>query len=246
MTEFTLIYDKFLSKLTDFSLARLDKDVLESDLQERLITALSDFAQLPEEKTEVDLSTKTFTNGLSVEEQNIIATLMVINYLDKYILSEDNMRILLNSKDYKQYSQAALLKELKATKSEYQSDVDAKLNSYSFRQKFRKKRKMNSKSYTFYLTELKNRVFKILPLCEEKNDYIDKYLENLIIELKGLPKAYPEVFDSQSAWYVRVLSSLFTFYEDFSIAELHSVDGVQRVRRIILSLVNLIDKEVGR
>ena len=141
MTEFTLIYDKFLSKLTDFSLAWLDKDVLESDLQERLITALSDFAQLPEEKTEVDLSTKTFTNGLSVEEQNIIATLMVINYLDKYILSEDNMRILLNSKDYKQYSQAALLKELKATKSEYQSDVDAKLNSYSFRQKFRKKKK---------------------------------------------------------------------------------------------------------
>ncbi|MCI2852771.1 MULTISPECIES: hypothetical protein [Staphylococcus] len=141
MTEFTLIYDKFLSKLTDFSLARLDKDVLESDLQERLITALSDFAQLPEEKTEVDLNTKTFTNGLSVEEQNIIATLMVINYLDKYILSEDNMRILLNSKDYKQYSQAALLKELKATKSEYQSDVDAKLNSYSFRQKFRKKKK---------------------------------------------------------------------------------------------------------
>ncbi len=105
---------------------------------------------------------------------------------------------------------------------------------------------MNSKTYTTYLTELKNRVFKILPLCEEKNDYIDKYLENLIIELKGLPKAYPEVFDSQSAWYVRVLSSLFTFYEDFSIAELHSVDGVQRVRRIILSLVNLIDKEVGR
>ena len=141
MTEFTLIYDKFLSKLTDFSLARLDKDVLESDLQERLITALSDFAQLPEEKTEVDLNTKTYTNGLSVEEQNIIATLMVINYLDKYILSEDNMRILLNSKDYKQYSQAALLKELKATKSEYQSDVDAKLNSYSFRQKFRKKKK---------------------------------------------------------------------------------------------------------
>lgn len=141
MTEFTLIYDKFLSKLTDFSLARLDKDVLESDLQERLITALSDFAQLPEEKTKVDLNTKTFTNGLSVEEQNIIATLMVINYLDKYILSEDNMRILLNSKDYKQYSQAALLKELKATKSEYQSDVDAKLNSYSFRQKFRKKKK---------------------------------------------------------------------------------------------------------
>ncbi|MDK1672909.1 hypothetical protein QOK74_08485 [Staphylococcus saprophyticus] len=140
MTEFTLIYDKFLSKLTDFSLARIDQEVLELDLQERLITALSDFTQLSEEKTLFDPTTKTFNENLSIEEQNIIATLMVINYLDKYILSEDNMRILLNSKDYKQYSQASLLKELKNTKSDYQSDVDAKMNSYAFRQKFRKKK----------------------------------------------------------------------------------------------------------
>lgn len=140
MTEFTLIYDKFLSKLTDFSLARIDQEVLELDLQERLITALSDFTQLSEEKTLFDPTTKTFNENLSIEEQNIIATLMVINYLDKYILSEDNMRILLNSKDYKQYSQASLLKELKNTKSDYQSDVDVKMNSYAFRQKFRKKK----------------------------------------------------------------------------------------------------------
>lgn len=49
------------------------------------------------------------------------------------------MRILLNSKDYKQYSQATLLKELKSTKAEYQSDVEAMKNAYSFRNKFRKK-----------------------------------------------------------------------------------------------------------
>ncbi|MEJ7218474.1 hypothetical protein [Staphylococcus gallinarum] len=143
MTEFTLIYDKFLSKLTDFSLAQLDQEVLELDLQERLKTALSDFTSLPEEYTLIDQSNKSFVKKLTIEEQNIIATLMVINYLDKYILSEDNMRILLNSKDYKQYSQVSLLKELKATKSEYQSDVDAKMNSYSFRKKFRKKLKDN-------------------------------------------------------------------------------------------------------
>ncbi|MFQ3843274.1 hypothetical protein AABD41_01345 [Staphylococcus pseudoxylosus] len=143
MTEFTLIYDKFLSKLTDFSLAQLDQEVLELDLQERLKTAISDFTSLPEEYTIIDQTNKSFIKNLTIEEQNIIATLMVINYLDKYILSEDNMRILLNSKDYKQYSQVSLLKELKATKSEYQSDVDAKMNSYSFRKKFRKKLKDN-------------------------------------------------------------------------------------------------------
>lgn len=137
MTDFNLIYDKFLSKITDFSFAQLDKETLEEELKSKLIQALAYFTQLDEEKAEY-VGT-SFVNELSNIEQEIIANLMVINYLDKYIISEDNMRILLNSKDYKQYSQATLLKELKATKSEYQSDVDALRNAYSFRSMFRKK-----------------------------------------------------------------------------------------------------------
>lgn len=137
MTDFNLIYDKFLSKITDFSFAQLDKETLEEELKSKLIQALAYFTQLDEEKA-IYVGT-SFVNELSNLEQEIIANLMVINYLDKYIISEDNMRILLNSKDYKQYSQATLLKELKATKSEYQSDVDALRNAYSFRSMFRKK-----------------------------------------------------------------------------------------------------------
>lgn len=137
MTEFNLIYDKFLSKITDFSYAQLDKKTLEEDLKKKLIQALAYFTQLEDKKAEyVD---NVFISDLSVLEQEILANIMVINHLDKFIVSEDNMRILLNSKDYKQYSQATLLKELKSTKAEYQSDVEAMKNAYSFRNKFRKK-----------------------------------------------------------------------------------------------------------
>ncbi|EGQ0303239.1 hypothetical protein JL916_04595 [Staphylococcus pseudintermedius] len=137
MTEFNLIYDKFLSKITDFSYAQLDKETLEEDLKKKLIQALAYFTQLEDKKAEyVD---NVFISDLSVLEQEILANIMVINHLDKFIVSEDNMRILLNSKDYKQYSQATLLKELKSTKAEYQSDVEAMKNAYSFRNKFRKK-----------------------------------------------------------------------------------------------------------
>ncbi|EJA1906980.1 TPA: hypothetical protein K8096_001050 [Staphylococcus pseudintermedius] len=137
MTEFNLIYDKFLSKITDFSYAQLDKETLEEDLKKKLIQALAYFTQLEDKKAEyVD---NVFISDLSVLEQEILANIMVINHLDKFIVSEDNMRILLNSKDYKQYSQATLLKELKSTKAEYQSDVEAVKNAYSFRNKFRKK-----------------------------------------------------------------------------------------------------------
>ncbi|EGQ3258144.1 hypothetical protein O0C83_07175 [Staphylococcus pseudintermedius] len=137
MTEFNLIYDKFLSKITDFSYAQIDKETLEEDLKKKLIQALAYFTQLEDKKAEyVD---NVFISDLSVLEQEILANIMVINHLDKFIVSEDNMRILLNSKDYKQYSQATLLKELKSTKAEYQSDVEAMKNAYSFRNKFRKK-----------------------------------------------------------------------------------------------------------
>ncbi len=145
MTKFTSIYDKFLSKITDFSIAQIDKSVLEADLQSKLISALAYFPELSEDKllfTDNGVASE-FVETLSVEEEEIIALLMAVNYLDKFIISEDNMRIQLNSKDYKTYSQAALLKELKDTKSKYQSLVDAKKNSYSFRQKFRMRDKNN-------------------------------------------------------------------------------------------------------
>lgn len=144
MTNFTSIYDKFLSKITDFSLASLDQAIVEEDLMNRVITALAYFPELDDKKkvfVESDMeSAPDFVEELSHEEQEIISNLMVINYFDKFIVSEDNMRIQLNSKDYKQYSQAGLLKELKALKAFYRSDTDARKTSYSYRKKFRSKR----------------------------------------------------------------------------------------------------------
>lgn len=137
MTEFISIYDKFLSKITDFSYASLEKDVLEEDLRKKVETALAFFPQLPDDKKVLNES--GFVEDLNIEEQEIIANLMVINHFDKFIVNEDNMRLQLNSRDYKSYSQAGLLKELKATKRTYEDRVDVMKTSYSYRLKFRKK-----------------------------------------------------------------------------------------------------------
>lgn len=102
---------------------------------------------------------------------------------------------------------------------------------------------MNKQSYLNYLNDLTGRLFKILPLCEEKNTYIDKYLDSLIVELRGLFKACPELVDSDSAWYVKVLSTLYTFHDDFTIAELHSQEGIQRVRQHVFNMIRLVNKE---
>lgn len=140
MTDFTLIYDKFLSKLTDFSYLELEREVLESDLKSRLITALSDFTTLDEDKKEYDDYSNTFLVELSIEEQEILARLMVVNYLDRFIFSEDLLKSSLNSKDYKQYSPTNLVKELRQLKSQYQSSVDTKMNAYSHSEAIKKAR----------------------------------------------------------------------------------------------------------
>lgn len=135
MTEFISIYDRFLSKITDFSMAQLDQSVVEEDLRFKLLSALAYFPELPDEKKEV-MGT-SFVQKLSVEEEEIISLLMVINYFDKFIVNEDNMRIQLNSKDYKQYSQATLLKGLKETKAGYQSSCAAMRNAYGMQEMIR-------------------------------------------------------------------------------------------------------------
>ncbi|WP_323709345.1 hypothetical protein [Mammaliicoccus sciuri] len=145
MTDFTLIYDKFLSKLTDFSYLQLEKEVLESDLKTRLIIALSDFTTLDEDKKLYDDHSDCFIENLSVEEQEILARLMVVNYLDRFIFSEDLLKSSLNSKDYKQYSPTNLVKELRQLKSQFQSSVDTKMNAYSHSEAIKKARKKNGK-----------------------------------------------------------------------------------------------------
>lgn len=145
MTDFTLIYDKFLSKLTDFSYLQLEQEVLESDLKTRLIIALSDFTTLDEDKKEYDDHSDCFIENLSVEEQEILARLMVVNYLDRFIFSEDLLKSSLNSKDYKQYSPTNLVKELRQLKSQFQSSVDTKMNAYSHSEAIKKARKKNGK-----------------------------------------------------------------------------------------------------
>ena len=103
---------------------------------------------------------------------------------------------------------------------------------------------MNEQVYIVYLEDLKNRVFKILRLCEEKNPHILTYLEDLATELKGLPKVYPEVLDTEVAWYVKVASIIFSFYEDYTIHELHDKEAIKRIRRQVFNMINTIEKEL--
>lgn len=105
-------------------------------------------------------------------------------------------------------------------------------------------RKMaDNQDYIKYLTNLKNRIFKILPLCEEKNTEVVKHIESTIFEVRGLFSVIPSA--KSSIWNIRTLSVLSNMAENYSVTQLHDEEIYRTVvRREVFNLLNVIDKEI--
>lgn len=103
----------------------------------------------------------------------------------------------------------------------------------------------SNQDYIVYLTDLKNRIFKILPLCEEKNVEVIKHIESTIFEVRGLFSVIPSA--KSSVWNIRALSVLSNMAENYSISQLHDEDIYRKVvRREVFNLLSVIDKEIEK
>lgn len=91
-----------------------------------------------------------------------------------------------------------------------------------------------------YLEVLKNRVFKIIPLYEEKNAGLSHYIDSLTFELDGLQYAV-EGF-SNSHIYISIISTLESILNEV----LMNRKGFKFLRSQVLDTLSLIEKlQVG-
>lgn len=86
-----------------------------------------------------------------------------------------------------------------------------------------------------YVAKLKNSIFKILPLAEEKNDGLLQYIDSLIYEIYGLQ--YLVEKDKQDI-LMRIVSILEHFYDDFIQPEY----DINVIRREVFHCLDLIKK----
>jgi hypothetical protein len=75
----------------------------------------------------------------------------------------------------------------------------------------------DSTLYFNYLKVLKDRVFKIIPLIEEENDGLFKYIDSLVFELYGLRYVIDGVKDSHN--YISLMSTLEAIQDEMIINE---------------------------
>lgn len=97
---------------------------------------------------------------------------------------------------------------------------------------------LNINEYLDYLLTLQDSIFKILPLYEEKNEYLIDYIEEVIDEVVHVKVIIQEL--PHGHWYAKTLSNLESLLQKVT-GDNHSI-----VKKKVLNTTNLISKEIQK
>jgi hypothetical protein len=131
-TPFEEAYVFFLSKVTDYSFIKITENELEEEFEKYLRSASVKFFSASD-RLDKDLINKEFKNDLTDLELEILALLMVVEYLNPKIIATQNMEQFLASKEYKIYSQANHLSKMIELKNHIRYEVNHLMNQYSYK-----------------------------------------------------------------------------------------------------------------
>ena len=128
-TEFTEVYDMFLSKITDYDILKLAEDELNQEFKMLLRKALARFVTI--KNIRVDYDFEQFSRELTGLEIDIISSYMVSAWITPKVNSITLLRPSLSSKDYQEFSKANYLKELMALKDSSEKEAQYWASRYS-------------------------------------------------------------------------------------------------------------------
>ena len=119
-TVFSQVYTKFKAKITDDMYMELSPIETDSLLKELLLNALHHFEFPRVNIYNYSENLEQFNIKLTAEEQNIIATYMVVEWLSQQLASVENTRMKYSGSDFKFTSQANHMAKLQSMKKEYE------------------------------------------------------------------------------------------------------------------------------
>lgn len=136
-TAFSVVYDDFLSKITDDMYLQLTEQDTLSILKELLLSAIPKF-EFPRQTLEYDYITQrkrgldgeiisqkqywAFFSPLTREEINILSTYMIVEWLGQQLASIENVRMKYSGADFKFTSQANHMQKILQMKKDYERE----------------------------------------------------------------------------------------------------------------------------
>lgn len=119
-TTFSQIYRRFKAKITDDMYMELTPVETDSLLKELLLNALHHFEFPRVDIYNYNEELEEYNISLTAEEQNIIATYMVVEWLSQQLASVENTRMKYSGSDFKFTSQANHMAKIQSMKKEYE------------------------------------------------------------------------------------------------------------------------------
>lgn len=131
-TPYSNVYMRFLPKIKNYDYLNLTSEEIEDNLETYLMSALVKFRKCKQDLSSRDEVLRLFSNDLSDEEQEILAILMIVEYLSPKIVTDELLKQSLSSKDWKLYSQANQIKEVRELRDMFKREVNQLMTYYSY------------------------------------------------------------------------------------------------------------------
>lgn len=133
-TPFSEIYILFLSKNTDEDLANMPQLTLERSMEDWLISAVGRFTTIGNRKRvkSFNKDEQQFDEDLNHTEQEILAIMMLVEYLKTQTISGENLKLELGSKDYAQWSPSKRIEVQLKLKDSLENDITKLLSQLSY------------------------------------------------------------------------------------------------------------------
>lgn len=132
-TTYSEVYEFFLSKISDYSFLNLTQTELEDDLIIPLRSAITKFRNCRIDLKDRDDNLMVFNKDLSDDEKDVLATLLVVEFLKPEVVNSKNYKQTMSDSDFKAYSQANHIKELVGLYKEMKSEASKMITDYSYR-----------------------------------------------------------------------------------------------------------------
>ena len=119
-TSFSDIYQRFKAKITDDMYMELSPMETNNLLKELLLNSLHNFEFPRVDIYDYNETLEEYNIKLTAEEQNIIATYMIVEWLSQQLASVENVRMKYSGSDFKFTSQANHMAKIQAMKKDYE------------------------------------------------------------------------------------------------------------------------------
>ena len=129
MTNLSVLYASFLGKITDYRLLQMKEEEIKSDLFDYFKTARAKFYRC---KANLEVVDETIQDTLTYFEVEILVTLMLVEHITPQLLSSENLKQSLSDKDFKIYSQANQLREIRLLLEGLERKANKMITEYTF------------------------------------------------------------------------------------------------------------------